>query len=190
MSVSEQKQQLRSAVRAKIRKLSPEIRAKNSERICCQLLSLPEYQSAHTLLAFSGTAHEIDTAFFLQTALLQGKRLCLPRCIENGGLALCQITSFDDLQRGAYGILEPNSNCPILCAQQIEFAVIPCLSFDSSGNRLGQGGGYYDRLLPQLACPTVLVCQQELLLPCIPAEKHDVRCTLYLTEQGLCSLPF
>ena len=91
----------------------------------------------------------------------------------------------DDLEAGAYGILEPKKSCALVTAADIDFAVVPCLSFDRKGRRLGQGGGYYDRLLPQLHCPTVLICREQLMSPEVPVEEHDMRCTMLVTEKGI-----
>ena len=98
---------------------------------------------------------------------------------------LCVIHSYADLEPGAYGILEPKANCPRVNAQDIDFAVIPCVTFDRSGNRLGQGGGYYDRFLPQLRCPTFLVCRERLVVKHVPCEPHDRRCDYLVTENGV-----
>ena len=98
---------------------------------------------------------------------------------------LCAIRSYDDLEKGAYGILEPKADCVVVPAQDIDFAVIPCLTFDRAGNRLGQGGGYYDRLIPLLRCPTFLVCRERLVADYVPGEAHDRRCDYLVTERGV-----
>ena len=58
-------------------------------------------------------------------------------------------------------------------------------AYDRAGRRLGRGGGYYDRLLPQLHCPTVLICREQLMSPEVPVEEHDMRCTMLVTEKGV-----
>ena len=90
-----------------------------------------------------------------------------------------------DLEAGVFGILEPKRSCPTLTPQDVDFAVVPCISFDRAGRRLGQGGGYYDRLLPNLRAVTVCVCRERLMADAVPVEAHDRRCTLYLTERGV-----
>ena len=63
--------------------------------------------------------------------------------------------------------------------------LVPALAYDRAGRRLGRGGGYYDRLLPQLHCPTVLICREQLMSPEVPVEEHDMRCTMLVTEKGI-----
>ena len=160
MSVIEEKKALRTFIRKKERTLDPVYKAESSEAICRHLLALDEYKSAKVVFAFAGTEKEIDTS-------------------------LCVVRSMDDLEAGAYGILEPKKSCALVTAADIDFAVVPCLSFDRKGRRLGQGGGYYDRLLPQLHCPTVLICREQLMSPEVPVEEHDMRCTMLVTEKGI-----
>ena len=83
-----------------------------------------------------------------------------------------------------YGILEPKADCALVTPADIDFAVVPCLSFDRRGRRLGQGGGYYDRLLPQLACPTCLICRERLMSEAVPPRSMTAA-ALYVTERGV-----
>ena len=155
MSVIEEKKALRTFIRKKERTLDPVYKAESSEAICRHLLALDEYKSAKVVFAFAGTEKEIDTSLFMNETIAAGKTLILPRCAAEHAIDLCVVRSIDDLEAGAYGILEPKKSCALVTAADIDFAVVPCLSFDRKGRRLGQGGGYYDRLLPQLHCPTV-----------------------------------
>ena len=185
MSVIEEKKALRTFIRKKERTLDPTYKAESSEAICRHLLALDEYKSAKIVFAFAGTEKEIDTSLFMNETIAAGKTLILPRCAAEHAIDLCVVRSMDDLEAGAYGILEPKKNCALVTAADIDFAVVPCLSFDRKGRRLGQGGGYYDRLLPQLRCPTALICREQLLSPEVPVEEHDMRCTMLVTEKGV-----
>lgn len=181
-----EKKRLRTEIRNRERALDPAYRAESSAAVCRALAALPEFASAETVLAFFGTEREIDTRAFLRETLARGKTLLLPRCEPGRRLSLCVARDLDtDLTPGVFGIMEPKRSCPAVAPENIGFAVIPCVSFDRAGNRLGQGGGYYDRLLPRLQCPTVCVCREKLLANAVPMEAHDMRCTLYLTEKGL-----
>ena len=186
MDIAGQKRALRGEIRARERALDPGYRAESSAAICRALAALPQFAAAKTVLAYHGLAREIDTAAFLRQTLAAGKTLLLPRCEPERQLALCVVGDLAaDLAPGVYGILEPRCSCPVVPPEAADFALIPCVSFDAAGRRLGQGGGYYDRLLPRLRCPTVCACRARLLADAVPTEPHDRRCTLYLTEDGV-----
>ncbi len=188
-TISEQKKRLRAEVRARERALTDAYRARSSAAICRALLSLPAFGVSDMVLAFCPTAREIDLRAFLAETLARKKTLLLPRCEAGGALALCAVDDpVADLAPGTHGIMEPKRSRPVLPPEAVSFAVVPCLSFDGDGNRLGQGGGYYDRLLPLLCCETVCVCREALVLDAVPAEPHDKKCALYLTENGFINI--
>lgn len=186
----EEKRRLRAEIREKERALDAAYKAESSAAICRALALLPAFDAAETVLAFSGTAREIDTRAFLRETLARGKTLLLPRCEPERRLSLCVVRDLNaDLTPGMFGILEPKRGCPAVAPESVGFAVVPCTSFDRAGNRLGQGGGYYDRLLPRLDCATACVCRERLLADAVPAEPHDVKCRYYLTESGVMKAP-
>ena len=187
MELAEQKQALRKTVRAQARVIDPDYQKTASAEICRHLMAHPAYRNAAVVLAFVGTKLEINTETLLRGVWADGKTLCVPRCKDDHLMDLCAIRSYDDLEPGAYGILEPKADCPKVTAQDIDFAVIPCVTFDCGGNRLGQGGGYYDRFLPLLRCPTFLVCREKLVVEHVPCETHDCRCDYLVTENGVFS---
>ena len=187
MDAAQEKRLLRAAVRAQARALESAYQQSASAAICRNLMAQSAYKNAAVVLAFVGTRLEVDTETLLRGVWTDGKTLCVPRCREGYLLDLCVIRSYDDLETGAYGILEPKADCPIVSARDIDFAVIPCVTFDRAGNRLGQGGGYYDRLLPLLRCPTFLVGRERLVAARVPGEAHDRRCDYLVTERGVFS---
>lgn len=185
MDIAEEKRLLRAAVRARSRALDGAYQQAASAAICRHLTVQSAYQNAAVVLAFVGTKREVDTQTLFRSVWADGKTLCVPRCREGHLMDVCAIRSYDDLEPGAYGILEPKADCPLISAQDIDFAVIPCLAFDRSGNRLGQGGGYYDRFLSRLTCPTFLVCRDRLVVEHVPSQAHDRRCDYLVTESGV-----
>lgn len=185
MNLIDAKKALRSEVRAAERALSPRYRASSNAGINARLLALPEFAIAQTVFAFVGTAREIDTRSFLAETLCRGKRLCVPLCTGPGIMELRRIASFDDLAPGAYGIPEPKADCPAVPLDEIDFAVIPCVSCDREGHRLGQGGGFYDRFLAAYRGPAYLVCRERLLRSEIPMEPHDAIIHWVVTEKAL-----
>lgn len=185
MTKKEEKQQLRKRIRAAERELSPAYKARSSAEICAHLAAMPEYQAADTVFCFVGTAREIDTRAFLEDVLRRGKRLCVPLCVGDGLMDLHHITSLEQLRQGAYGILEPAPETPVVPVDAVDFAVIPCLSCDHAGKRLGQGGGFYDRFLSGYRSAAVLVCREQLIREELPVEPHDCPIPWVMTEKGL-----
>lgn len=185
MTRKEEKQQLRRTVRTLERELSPRYKAESSRAICQHLTAMPAYQSAETVFCFVGTAREIDTTLILEDALRSSKRLAVPLCTGDGIMELRQITALDQLLPGAYGILEPGPDTPLIPTDEVDFAVLPCVSCNHLGHRLGQGGGFYDRFLTHYRSGMVLLCREKLIRDEIPLEPHDHPIPWVLTERGL-----
>ena len=185
MTKAEDKQRLRRVIRELERQLSPRYRAESSRAIAAHLLAMPEYQAAGTVFCFVGTEREVDTRPILEDALAAGKRLCVPLCTGPGIMELRQVTALDQLVPGAYGILEPPMTAPLTDPDDVDLAILPCLTCNHLGQRLGQGGGYYDRFLSNYRGGTVLLCREKLIREEIPLEPHDYPIPWVLTEVGL-----
>lgn len=186
MTVSEEKKELRRRIRAQEKALPAGYKAKSAAAICAAVCALPDYREADTVFCFIGTEREIDTRPILKNALAAGKRLCLPLCTaEPGIMELRVVDSLERLVPGAYGILEPAADSQRLTADDVDFAVLPCLSTSRAGHRLGQGGGYYDRFLAGFRGSAVLVCREQLLREDVPVEPHDMPVPWVVTENGL-----
>ena len=104
---------------------------------------------------------------------------------ERGRMEAYAITSTDDLEPGAYGILEPKAYCQRVLPEEIDLCVVPCLCVGSGGTRLGYGGGYYDRYLPRLRPDAVCaaLCRERLQGEEPPKEPHDRPVDLAVTEK-------
>ena len=185
MTKQEEKQRLRRTMRALERQLSDKYKAASSRSICAHLLAMPEYQAASAVFCFVGTDHEIDTRPILAHALAAGKRLSVPRCTGPGIMELRQLRSLEELSPGAYGIPEPPESAPVMNPDDVDLAILPCLTCSHLGQRLGQGGGYYDRFLSHYRGGTVLLCREKLIREEIPLEPHDYPVPWVLTERGL-----
>lgn len=184
-TLAEEKSALRKKLKALERSLSPEGLAASGRAIVAALLAMEAYRDAESVCCFVGTAREIDTRPFLQDALSHGKRVCVPLCLGRGAMRMRRITSLDELNPGLMGILEPPADSPTVDAAEIGFLAVPCLACDRAGNRLGRGGGYYDRFLSGYRGASVLLCREALLLDSVPAEGFDLRVPLILSERGL-----
>ena len=185
MTKKEEKHILRCTLRRMAETLPASYREKADAAIAAHLLSMPAYQEADTVFCFVGTGWEIDTRPILNDVLRSGKRLCVPLCTGPGIMELRQITSLEQLTPGAYHLPEPPADAPAVPVDEVDLAVLPCMSCNHLGHRLGRGGGYYDRFLSTYRAGAVLLCRERLIREEIPLEPHDLPIPWVLTERGL-----
>lgn len=154
-----------------------------SESLAAALLSLQELAGARIVLAYGATPEEIDPAPTVASLRARGTRVALPRIESPGVLGVHLVEHDDDLDAGPYGLTQPRADAPRVPLDDIDAVLVPGVAFDEAGFRLGYGGGYYDRLIPQLRddCLTIGIAYDEQLLERIPAEEHDVRVRLVVT---------
>lgn len=180
--VAEQKKQLRGEL-LRLRRETPRQQKQAIDRQICQhVINSPEYRQAQTIFAYWSTDEEIDTHAILADARQRGKRVCVPKCLKGHRMIARQICSEADLTEQTFGILEPGEQCPEIAPEEIDLCLVPALACDASGIRLGYGGGFYDRFLPQTAACRMVLCAQERFLQQIPAEQHDMHCDCVVTE--------
>ena len=139
---------------------------------------------------------EFETGDFVRQVQADGKRLVLPRVDKiSHTLALHEVADLKDLVAGVWGIREPHITAPLADLATINFILVPGLAFDRNGNRLGYGGGFYDRILQQaMAAPVRVSPSQEpistrvsgafaaQIIDAIPIGEHDQPVNLIITE--------
>lgn len=185
MTRQEEKKALRGNMRRLEDKLSQAYMHTADQAIMGHLAAMPEYQEAQTVFCFVGVRREIQTFPILENALAAGKTLCVPLCVAKGVMEPRQITDLNQLREGAYGLLEPPADAPLMDVDDIDFAILPCTTCNHQGQRLGKGGGYYDRFLSHYRGGTVMICREKLIREEIPVEPHDYPVPWVLTERGL-----
>lgn len=177
------KRQIRKEIKERIRGLSVEYIKAASGTICSRIISLPEYQNAGTVFCFAGSIGEPDTLAVIEDALSRGKRVGLPLCISDGIMEVREIKNPErDLKAGAFGIAEPAPGTALIEPEEIDFAVLPCVTCDKKGNRLGHGKGYYDRYLARAEFPTCMICFEQLISEEIPMDEFDRKADIVITE--------
>lgn len=168
------KKEARQQIKEKIKNLDKQYIKEADQSIFEQIRNLKEYQEAKTIFCYASMENEVDTWPLIALALEQGKVVGVPLCIGKGIMEVRQIKTMADFEKGAYGIMEPSKECPLLPKDQIDMAVIPCVSADREGRRLGHGAGFYDRFLKGTQFPKIMICYRELLLDKVPVQEHDV----------------
>ena len=164
--------------------------AEKSASIAEKLRSLPEFQNAKLIMFYLDFRKEVATGEIIRQCLEEGKRVVIPITdTKNIRLIPSEIIDYPgDLTPGTWGILEPKSECvrPVE-PTKIDFVVVPGVSFDTSGNRLGYGGGFYDRFLRRLrpdAAFAALAFELQIQDDVYP-EAHDYPMQYVITESRI-----
>lgn len=185
MDLEERKKALRQEIKAAAAALDEGYTKEADLEIFSHVAGLPEYEQAGTLFCFVGTSGEIDTAPILEDALRKGKRVGVPKCTARGIMEVREIWSLGDLEAGKYGILEPGKDAPVIQPEEINLAIVPCMSCSHDGRRLGYGGGYYDRYLVRTRAVKAVICRERIMRADIPVELHDQLMDMVISEHGV-----
>lgn len=142
----------------------------------------PKFASAHTVLLYYSLGDEVQTHDFVEKWYRQ-KTILLP-VVKGDILELRIYAGKQSLKTGeAYHIEEPTGET-FTAYEKIDFSIIPGVSFDTQGNRLGRGKGYYDKLLPLLHSYNIGICYGFQVSEKIPAEPFDQVMNEVWTENG------
>jgi 5-formyltetrahydrofolate cyclo-ligase len=158
-----------------------------STRIADAVRALPEFAGARAVLGYVAVQGEADVSSLEHDVRRRGGRWILPR-VEGKTLALHEIPEGAVLTPGSFGIPEPSPDLPRVAPEQVDFALIPALAVDERGHRIGWGGGFYDRVLPNLACAFhCAVVYDFQLIAEAPATSHDVAVHAVVSERSTLS---
>lgn len=185
--MEENRDRLRHAALSQRRALAPADCLAWSRSIQSRAMEFSYYRAARTVGLYSPVQNEVDTSAILQHALTSNKQVFYPKFSLPGSAGLAQINSAADLVVGRHDILEPagwDFLTPADCDSLVLF--IPGVLFDRRGNRLGRGGGWYDRLLGELANNGIVVglAYESQLVESLPAASWDRRVHFILTEKN------
>lgn len=160
---------------------------KKDTAISNNLFSFTPFQEAETVLVYVSSKGEADTKSIISYCFENNKKVAVPYCKDkDGNMEFYLIDSFDCLHYGCFGINEPDINkCVKLTDFSNSLIIVPGLSFDLNGNRLGYGKGYYDRFLKNYAFISVGLCYNSLIADEVPDEKYDMRVDYLITENGI-----
>lgn len=168
-----------------------EVRAK-SKYIIEQLLNLEPYQKASTIMTYLDFRNEVATDQLVRHALYSGKRLTVPVVNQRDKSIMPSLLENypDDLTAGSYGILEPGpGKIRPVAAEELNLLVVPGVAFDPWGNRLGYGGGYYDRFICRLrpdAATVALAYELQVVPDLFPyMGPYDQPVQIIITEKRL-----
>jgi 5-formyltetrahydrofolate cyclo-ligase len=168
------KNRIRTEIKTALSAMTPADAASASSAAAARLIAEREFADARSVMIFLPIPGEIDPLDIARAAWSQGKRVTVPKIRAPGVMDAVEIHSLDkDLAPGAMDILEPISD-KALAVGELDLIVAPGLAFDRRGNRLGRGGGFYDRFIAlHSGCLVCGLAFDEQLLDEIPFEPHD-----------------
>lgn len=154
-----------------------------SQQAQANLLQLEEFARANCIALYAPLHQELETALLFESARQAGKKVLYP-AVCGTELQFRQVQDPAELIFGTFGISEPCRSCPDHGIADLDLMVIPGVAFDLRGHRIGFGKGYYDRCLAEGRGKTLLVgfCHDFQLVEEVPAEGHDIRMDLLVTE--------
>ncbi len=171
-----------------LRSLDSGIRAEEGVSIRRAIRAWPAWVGARSVLGFLPLAGEVDLRPLLAEAIERGVRVAVPEVTAEGVFRPCVVRSLDPsaLEPGPLGIQVPRLR-EAMPVESIDLVLVPGLAFDPQGRRLGRGGGFYDRFLPQLRRDafTVGVCFGVQRVPEVPVAAHDARVEWLATASGV-----
>lgn len=182
------KSELRKELLRRRDQIPPEVRKTKNRMIQERLLSLDEFKAAKTVFFFASFRSEVDTTEMIKNSLSTGKRVVLPKVDKDKQeLLLYEIQDFGDLAPGYMGIPEPSFQDKRMSINDVDLVIIPGAGFDALGNRIGYGGGYYDRLLSGLQkhIPVIAPAYEEQIVDSLPSEPHDIKVQMIVTDRQL-----
>lgn len=181
------KTKLRQLAVSSLKELSSTEKKTIEQKIVNNVVHTNTWKNAHTIGITVSKGFEWDTSIIIEKAWEQNKKICVPKCYpKERKLVFYQLHSFRELEVVYYDLQEPK---PIeenkIEKNALDMIVVPGLLFDTSGFRIGFGGGYYDRFLAEYNGKTTALTSSQLLTEHIPKESHDIAVQQIITEKDI-----
>ena len=184
--MTETKQELRTRYRKARAALSSREKSAASIGIAERIAALPAYQAASVVMVYSALPDEVSLQPLIDRSASFGKRLVYPHCLNKTEMIAMLPGAW---QEGMYGIREPAYQVSeTIAPEAIDLVICPGVAFDESGTRLGAGGGYYDRFLPQCINAVRIMAAFEVQhAPLLPRAATDIAMEQIVTEADVYS---
>lgn len=147
---------------------------------------LQPVREARRIMIYHSIGREVVTLPIIETLIRQGKQVALPVCTPKRDLEARAILSLAEvIDTGKFGLKEPGPEAPSVAVADLDLIVVPGVAFDTAGNRLGHGMGYYDRFLARTGRQSfkLALAYDFQIVPQVPAEPHDIKMDGVLTPE-------
>ena len=179
------KNTLRGVLLQKRAEFSREERKGMDRDIAAGIIDAPLFKNASMLLIYAPLENEINLLPLAHVARKRGLPIAFPRCDkETNTMQFYILPEGQKLTPGAYGIPEPPEDAEVCIPDERSLCIVPALSYDLAGNRIGYGKGYYDRYLATFPGVKIGATYAPMLLKRVPTEAHDLPVDWLFTERG------
>src|SRR5581483_2320986 len=187
MDTASKKKEIRAQFLLQRGALPAEVCQAKSHEISNRLLASPEFKAARVIQCYLAIATEVQTTRVIQQALHLKKRVAVPITDpKKRMLSLSELADLDPetLHPGPFGILQPRPPFfhPVQ-PSEVELWILPGIAFDEEGNRLGFGGGYYDRFLPGRRGEAIGLAFDFQVVNRLPVDENDHSVDQIITEK-------
>lgn len=173
------KSELRAWIRRQKREMTAQQIEESSQKLMEKFCNCDLYRNAKTVYGYLPYNQEVRTVPILEQAIRDGKTVAVPK-VYGDTMRFIVLEDLDRVSDGYAGIPEPIADTPV-ANDPTALVLMPGLAFDRDGNRMGYGGGFYDRFLAQEPNhPTVALCYGFQLVPSIPTDSYDIPVDLVL----------
>ena len=148
-----------------------------------KVMSLREFSTANKIMIYHSVNREPDTLEIVRAAFSAGKTVAFPFCYRGGLMQARIVSCLSELRPAALGIPAPPDTAPVIAPEELDLIIVPALTYDKAGYRLGYGGGYYDRYLSGISAFTVGLARERLIKDELPREPHDIAVKCVVTEE-------
>lgn len=165
--------------------ISPQDKACFDKKIFDRLVSSITYRHSKEIFLYASFKSEVDTWAIFDAAIAAGKKVAFPKCNENHTMTYRFVSTRDELEEKAFGILEPKDSCEEAQPCNFSLCIVPGLVFDKKGYRIGYGKGFYDRFLSKFPGVSIGLCYSNLIVPEVPKGRFDCHVDVIISERGV-----
>lgn len=188
--IFEQKKLLRKEMRARRKSLSEIERETFSNEIIKKFLAQEIYKTSEVIMAYVSMAEEVQLQKLFVEVFAGKKILAVPLIVGKGKMQAVEVPNFDALQVGDFGILTVRADLrKIIAPEKIDCVIVPGAAFDLNFNRLGLGGGYYDKFLPYAVnAKKIALAYDFQIVDAVPTQPHDFKVDMIISEKRILPL--
>lgn len=184
MSQSSEKAALRRRLRSTLRSMPPDEVRRRSAAACANVIASEEYQQAEIVMLFFSLSTEVDTTAIVLDCWMHDKRVVAPQVsYEIRRMIPVEINSFGELEADDRGVRQPVGGT-LIPPTLIDLVLVPGLGFDRKGQRIGRGGGFYDRFLhnPAMKAVTCGLAFEDQFVDDVPTDHLDQSVQMLITD--------